>query len=192
MADNIFARAHSLQRPGPDQSLPVLIQDNASGEYFFPVSAQELSTVLSRLPRSHGEGITHIWLRRMPSRMRSAGSPLAEFICGSGVRVIVVYPWRVDGKRYVGRRRPTAQGVSSYLRFGASIIDERGRWCVCFAEADLRRFYVEHIFCHEVGHHVDWYNRRWSKANARQMEEFADQYAVQCGPDATVVVSDVD
>jgi len=29
MADNIFARTHSLQRPDPGQALPILIQDKS-------------------------------------------------------------------------------------------------------------------------------------------------------------------
>lgn len=48
-----------------------------------------------------------------------------------------------------------------------------------FTLPDLRRFYIEHLLYHEVGHHVDWYRRYWSRANLRQVEEAADQYAVQ-------------
>lgn len=190
MADNIFARAHSIQRPNLDQPIPILIQDNASREYAFPVSAQELAKALCGLPISHSDGITHIWLRRLPPHMKQVGAPLAEFICGSGVRVIVIYPWRTDGKLYVGRSKPSNHDIIPYLRFGASVVSERGLWYVRFAKAELKRFYIEYLFCHEVGHHVDYYNRRWSKANARKVEEFADQYAVQWGPYATVIPTD--
>lgn len=187
MTDNIFARAHSLQRPEPDQALPILIQDNPSREFVFPVSVEECAAALRALPASHGEGITHIWLRRRPARLAGSASALAEFICGSGVRVIVLYPWRADGRLYVGRRKPHPQSVASYLRFGAEVRCDHGRWYVEFSAADLKRFYIEHLFCHEVGHHVDWYTRHWSKANSRSAEEFADQYAVQWAPGATVL-----
>jgi len=30
---------------------------------------------------------------------------------------------------------------------------------------------------HEIGHHLDWYARHWSKANSSILEEAADQYA---------------
>ncbi len=43
--------------------------------------------------------------------------------------------------------------------------------------SELRRYWI-HILYHEVGHHVDWYGRHWSKANLREVEEFADQYAM--------------
>lgn len=181
MADNIFARAHSLLRPDPSQALPILIQDNPSREYFFPVSAEEFASALRFLPVDHQSGITHIWLRRRSTRMIEMNAPLAEFICGSGVRVIVIYPWRIDGRLYIGRCKPSPQSIAHYLRFGATLLNEKGRWHVHFTAAALRRFFIEHLFCHEVGHHVDWYSRHWSKANSRKLENFADQYAVQWG-----------
>lgn len=55
----------------------------------------------------------------------------------------------------------------------------RGRaWHAVFSDRNLRRFYVEYLLYHEVGHHHDWYQRRWSAANGRACEEAADQYAV--------------
>lgn len=189
MTDNIFARAHSLQRPVPGQALPILIQDNPSREFVFPVSVEECAAALRALPAGHAEGVTHIWLRRRPARMSHSAAALAEFICGSGVRVVILYPWRADGRLYVGRSKPPAQSMASYQRFGAQVSCDRGRWYVSFTPADLKRFYIEHLFCHEMGHHVDWYGRRWSRASVRQAEEFADQYAVQWGPDAMALVS---
>lgn len=186
MTDNIFARAHSLQRPGPEQELPLLIQDNPSREFFFPVSVEECLTALRALPTSHTTGITHIWLRRHSTRTARTDAPLAEFIWGSGVRVIVLYPWRTDGRLYLGRSKPVSQQIAMYLRASARLVNDHGRWYVEFSKADLRRFYIEHLFCHEVGHHVDRYTRHWSTANSRRVEEFADQYAVQWAPEATV------
>lgn len=48
-------------------------------------------------------------------------------------------------------------------------------------------FTIEHLRYHEVGHHVDWYRRHWSKANLREVEEAADQYAVRFAKTATHV-----
>lgn len=185
--DNIVARAHSLQRPAPGEALPLLLQDNPSREFFFPVSAEECAAALHALPASHGKDVTHIWLRRRPVRMTGLDAPLAQFIYGSGVRVIVLYPWHIDGRLYVGRKKPKPQHVAPYLRFGAKIVSDHGRWYAAFSTADLKRFYIEHLFCHGVGYHVDRCSRRWSGANARQTEEFADQYAVQWGPLTTVI-----
>ena len=182
LADNIFARAHSLQRPVPGQRLPLLLQDNPSRDYFFPLSAEEVATALEQLPARHCEGITHIWLRKRSHRESALGAPLAEFICGSGVRLIVLYAWRADGVLPMGRRKPQPQEVAHFLRFGGVLQQRQGSWVISFEPQALRRFYMEHLLCHEVGHHVDWYHRVWSKANARQTEETADQYAYTWGP----------
>ncbi len=182
--DNIVARAHSLQQPAPGQALPVLLQDNPSREFFFPVSVEECAAALNTLPAGHREGITHIWLRRRPESMTGLHASLAEFISGSGVRVLVMYPWRVDGRLYVGRKKPKPQHVAPYVRFGAAIVNEHGRWYAAFSAADLKRFYIEHLFCRGVGFHVDRCAR-----SRRQAGDFADQYAVQWGPLATTVMT---
>jgi hypothetical protein len=186
LTDNIFARAHSLQVPTPGQPIPLLIQDNPSREFIFPVSAIDLSQALKTLPASHQQDITHIWLRRSPNQARRSPSPLAEFVCGSGVRAIIIYSWRSDGLRYLGRNKPQTKKLAPYVSFGGSVICQKGQWYIHFEASQLKRFYIEHLLCHEVGHHVDWYNRQWSHANSRKQEEFADQYAIQWGPNATV------
>jgi uncharacterized FlgJ-related protein len=43
---------------------------------------------------------------------------------------------------------------------------------------------------HEIGHHVDWYSRHWSKANRKQTEEVADQYAAQWFANSTKIYQD--
>ncbi|QEH32493.1 hypothetical protein OJF2_09700 [Aquisphaera giovannonii] len=190
LADNVFALVHSLRPPAPGRSTPILVQDNPSSAFSFPVAIEELAAALSRLPAGHAEGLTHIWLRRRPGRGRAL-LPLAEFVRGSGVSAIVLYPWPRDGKLDLGRDRLPSRTTAAYLRFGGQVAREHGRWHVRFAaESDLRRFVVEHLFCHELGHHVDWYRRRWSKANVRRVEEYADQFAARWGPLAATALSE--
>ena len=51
LADNIFHRAHGLQKPGASEALPILIEDNPSRDFFFPISAQEANEALKVLPK---------------------------------------------------------------------------------------------------------------------------------------------
>jgi hypothetical protein len=182
MTDNIFARAHSLQRPADGQRLPLLLQDNPSRDYVFPVGVEEAAAALERLPAQHREGITHIWLRKRTRHQGRPDAPLAEFICGSGVRVVVLYAWPADGVLPLGRRKPPQGEIAHFIRFGGVLRQVRGSWAISFETAGLRRFYLEHLLCHEVGHHVDWYTRLWSKANSKEVEAAADQYAYAWGP----------
>ncbi len=186
MADNIFARAHSIKRPSKDDKLPILTQDNPSRDYYFPISAMEAKSALDLLPASDVNGITHIWLRR--NQQNKYGLALAEFVCGSGVRAVILYPWRRDGRLYLGRNKPLNREAAEYMRYCATILQEQEAWYVHFAELFLRRFYLKCLLLHEVGHHVDWYKRHWSKGNVKKMEEFADQYAVIWGKNLDTMV----
>lgn len=178
LADNIFARAHSLQRPGDGEELPVFIHDNPSRDFFFPVSEQDVRNELARLPRADWSGITHIWFRRFKKSEYDTGEfPLAEFSCGSGVRLITLYPWPRTLIWEHGAKKPSARLQAILAQYHAELACGNCGWFSRWDEAFLRNFYVEHLLFHEIGHHVDSYGRRWSKANRSPREEAADQYA---------------
>jgi hypothetical protein len=187
ITDRIFNRAHSLQPPAPGDDTLIVFEDNPSRDYFFPLESHECLEALAALPEADVRGLTHLWLRRLRNLESAASVPLAEFICGSGVRVIILYPWRRDMRLCVGRTRPSVKNVRLYGSFGADLIHQSGLWHFQFDAVNLRRFYIEHLLYHEVGHHIDRYQRHWSKSNVSQVEEFADQYAIQCKPAATRV-----
>jgi len=187
MEDNIFSRAHSLKRPVPDQELPVLIEESPSRGFFFPLEANEALTALKALPKRDYEGITHIWLKRVKAAEYDSGSlPLAEFICGSGVRALVLYPWPKNLCQNFGQRKPSKRTLSEYEPYGD--IRKVGKsWILKWQLSKLRKFYINVLLYHEVGHHIDKYYREWSKANSKQVEEFADQYAIKKTATATHV-----
>lgn len=179
LTDAIFAHTHSLKRPDPGQDLPVLLQDNPSKGFFFPISAHEAQVALQSLPGDEYAGITHIWLRRIRhvSRQKDA-LPLAEFVCGSGVRAIILYPWRRDLRQVFGSKKPSSRAVAEYRRFGSSELTcVRGIWTLTWRLAALRAFSI-HLLYHEVGHHVTRYMRHYD-ASHRKTENAADQYAYQ-------------
>lgn len=179
ITDGIFRRCHSLERPDPLDDLPILMQDNPSRDYYFPISAEEARTALEALPKRASKGITHIWLRRPSKRkIEASQAPLAEFVCGSGVRVVVLYPWKKDGRILLGRNKPKGGLARDYQKYQATFHKVRGWWYAQIGSDNLRRFYIEYLLFHEVGHHVDWFVRHWSKANVAKTEEAADQYAI--------------
>lgn len=189
LSNKIFKRCHDLQRPAKSVELPILIQDNPSRDFFFPIDAHEACAALKALPEVDCSDVTHIWCRRMKEPEFSRDSqPMAEFICGSGVRVIVLYPWRKD-MTLSWKRKPSNRFLNEMRRFGFKIIQRRGRWLAQPTLAQLKLYCIQSLLYHEVGHHVDWYNRHWSKANSKQVEDYADQYAIQKTSTATHVVN---
>jgi hypothetical protein len=189
-SDNIFQRTHSLQRPNLGEALPLVIEENPSRYFFFPLSGADALRALKALPAEDYAEITHIWLRRIRKADYESGElPLAEFVCGSGVRAVVLYPWPVDRKLRFGEQRPTAQRLREYARWQPELRKEGMQWVLVWDDAALRSFYVEHLLYHEVGHHVDWYRRHWSKANTRLVEEVAGQYAMSKTQVATYILN---
>jgi len=178
--DNIFMRAHSLKKPNANDKLPILIQDNPSRDFFFPISVEDAKEAIQALPESDYKGITHIWLRRFnKSEYEKGRLPLAEFICGSGVRVIILYPFPKNMVMNLGFKKPSARKVKELNKWCGDIKNTKGSWNLKWNIVALKKYYINNLLYHEVGHHVDWYNRYWSMANNKQLEEFADQYAIQ-------------
>lgn len=180
LSDNIFARAHSLKRPDQSDDLPILIQDNPSRDYFFPISVNEAKEAIKALPKRDYEGITHIWLRRFKKTEYEKGHlPLAQFICGSGVRVIVLYPFPKSMILDLGSKKPSTRKLKELSKWSADLHYANGSWILKWKLPELRKYVINNLLYHEIGHHIDWYYRNWSKANSRQLEEFADQYAME-------------
>ena len=192
LADNIFSRAHSIARPSMNDALPIVIEDNPSSELFFPLTADEVVKALKSLPKRDYEGITHLWLRRGKRRKCVNGEqPLATFICGSGVRVITLYAWPSDLTLRFGPKRPSNRVQKEVERFGAVVKKVGAQWIAKFTLPELRHYLI-HVLYHEVGHHIDWHYRHWSKANRKQVEDFADQYAFEKTANAKHVFNQLD
>ncbi|MEO0441252.1 MAG: hypothetical protein AAF067_10280 [Pseudomonadota bacterium] len=187
-ADRIFRRVHSIARPNPEDELPILIEENPSRDFFFPISGHEAVEALKALPKRDYAGITHVWMRRLKkSDHIEKVQPLAYFACGSGVRAITLFPWPKNMKLSYGTTRPSNKLINEAEGFGAEILKEGNDWISRWDLEGLRKFYIQGILFHEVGHHVDSYYRHFSQANAKQVEEFADQYAIARTATATHV-----
>ena len=191
--DNIFKREHNLKKPEKNELLPILIEENPSKNFFFPLSADEALEALKALPKRDYEGITHIWLKRIKlSDYRNKSLPLAQFIYGRGVRVIVLYPWTKDLIQNFGQKKPSQRAINEYMKYGAIFCKVGKNWVCKWQLKQLRKFYINVLIYHEVGHHIDWYYRHWSKANLKQVEEYADQYAIEKTATATHIFNQLE
>jgi hypothetical protein len=105
----------------------------------------------------------------------------------SGVRVIILYPFPKSMVMNLGSKKPSARKLKELSQWCKNLHHVEGDWVLKWDLASLRAYYINHLLYHEVGHHVDWYNRYWSAANGKKLEDFADQYAIEKTATATQV-----
>lgn len=161
--DRILQRAHSFHPPAPHDEKPVIIVDNPSRDFFFPLTSDETKHELMHLPNRDWAQITHIWQRRFKKTEYETGElPLAEFICGSGVHLIVLYPWPHNLRMPLGTKKPTSQQLKFYSRYEPELEQDCAGWHLKWDADAVKDFCVEQLLYHEIGHHVNWFKRRWS------------------------------
>jgi hypothetical protein len=178
--DRVWARVHSLTPPAPHDPTPQVIHENPSRLFFFPVTPAEVLASLQRLPPEHVATLTHIWFRRVDrAEYVKRARPLAEFLCGSNVRVVVLYPWPRNLAQRIGVTKPTKRELAHYARWTSDLRCTRGVWHLHWQLEELRHFYLDYLLVHEVGHNNDWFQSHWSKANVRSREASAVGYALR-------------
>lgn len=183
LADNIFNRQHNLTPPTEDEETPIFIIDNPSRDFFFPVTVEEIKIFLGKLPDEHIQGITHVWLRRVTKKEYEKGSYQASFICGSGVNLIVLYPFPKDLSMKFGKKKPNNRTLKWYAAYKPELVQIDQNWTLVWTEEKLKNYYLEGLLLHEIGHKIDSvYKRFWSKNySGKKAEQFADNYAFLWG-----------
>ena len=169
--DGIIRRTHSLSAPSEFDQTPIFLADNASRDYFFPVTPNEVREALVQLPQEDTQSITHIWFRK-----HSDENIQAYVAVGSGVVAVVLYPMRKDLIIDLGNRRPSGRKLKWYE--GYACVKRTGElWIAEFTEESARRYYLERLIPHEVGHCADYNRGLLNTRSSYKEENSADNYA---------------
>ena len=133
----------AIKKPNATDTLPILLEDNPSRDFYYPLSGAETLEALKSLPKNDYEGITHIWLRRPKKQDYIEGKlPFAWFTCGSGVRAIVMFAWPKDLKISYGSKRPSNRIINELNKFDAKLeilrVDSafKGIFCIVLLAED--------------------------------------------------------
>lgn len=178
MSDNIFFRLHSLKPLDEHDARPLLMEDNPSRDYFFPLTGQETIDALKTLPKRDFEGVTHVWLRRIRSADLFDGlQPLCLFTWGSNVRLITLWAWPRDMILRFGKKRPPNSAFNEARDYGIKVEQVRGQWQAQWNLKAIKRFYIKGLLFYTIGHHIDSYYRVNSKAITRTDSNYPTQYA---------------
>jgi hypothetical protein len=178
LADNIFNRRHNLIAPKEGQEKPIFITDNPSRDFYFPMTIEEVKEILGRLPNEHTKHLTHVWLKKIKKSEYLNGETFqGSFICGSGVYLIVINPFPIDNKMRLGKNKPLKKILNYYKDFTNELKEDQDGWFLLWSEENIKKYYLENLLLHEIGHSIDsFYERYWSKASKQKRENWADNF----------------
>jgi len=170
-------RCFSLQAPEPGQSLPIYIVDQPPEGFYFPLSPEEVLNELKLLPNDHLKNLTHIWLRSFQKDHYQEGeTPWSEFICGNGVHLIVLYPWPLDRRIWLGKERPASKALTLFAPYSSDLKECPEGYYLAFDEDEVWDFVAEILLYHEIGGHLHWQHTHWSQVNRLRTEDFGDRF----------------
>lgn len=181
IANKIFNRRHSLQRPNENDELPIFIKDNSSKDFYFPVNELEILEKLNQLPDEYRKNITHVWLKKVDKEDYENGDSLqGAFVCGSGVNLIVLSAFPKNLKMIFGEHKPLRKDLNLYSKWTEDLHfdEEKKIWFLQWESEKIREYYLEFLILHEIGHFVESFSESfWSRANDIKRENFADNFA---------------
>lgn len=176
----ILQRYHNLEPPLEGDEPPIFFEDNPSRNFFHPVGIQELKIALDKLPKEVVSRITHVWLKKIKQASYEKGETYqACFIRGDKVSLIILNAFPKDLKMAFGRKQPSKKIVKFYGEWETNWKKKAEQWYLQWSKESIKKYYLEHLLLHEIGHLVDSENKRfYSKAKAKQKEDFANNYAI--------------
>ena len=154
LKDNIFAREHSFTAPSEFEETPIFIVENASKNYYFPIGVDDIKAFLGQFPKEETDFITHIWLRshraskekqRGHRSHKSRNNSIGEYISGSGVYLITLYPLTVDNKHYLGKNKPTGRSLHEYEKYAEVYEDDEGWYARFTDESSAKSYYLDEL-----------------------------------------------
>jgi len=178
MTDNIFNRLHSVQRPSPQDQLPIVMADNPSRDFVFPTTSDRVLGRLAELPADDVDGITHLWFRRTDLD-RTDPQRFFDYIGGSGVQLIVIYPWPKDLLLRLGSSRPKPKTLNRYRPWTTDLRKVDRQWCLVWTADSVERFTLESVIPTAVGYYDAWRRHRWVGDGGKVMHARAESYAAR-------------
>jgi len=179
ISDRVFKRYHSIEKPSKGEELPIYIEDNPSRDFIHPVTISEIEEYLKKMPKKETEMITHIWLRKVKKSDYEKGETYqACFIRGSGVNLIVMNAFPKSLRMYFTEKKPSKKIVKFYNQWESNWDKLKNVWYLQWTTESIKKYYLEHLLLHEIGHLIDSDNKRfYSNTNNKKREDFANNYA---------------
>jgi hypothetical protein len=172
----VIAQAERLLRHPPRARLQIIIRTPRSG-FHHPAGKADILQVLDALGPGAIHGLRVIELARSPA-VPGSGMPLAgRYYAPGRIKLYeqLLAPWRLAGLL-------THETIHRFQKAGAivTLLNAVGATLVRWPANMLRRFMLEQVLLHEIGHHILQHNkgkRPVRIARTRDHEAFAVTFA---------------
>lgn len=153
--------------------------------WVYPCTTEDISAQLAKVPTEDLEGLWAVGL--VPATRRDCGANGRYFSAPKPVIYLLSYR---EALRYRLSPHTTRADVEHLwaveIAYGMRIEQEGSRWVCQWETEALRRYTVEHVLMHEVGHHVCHCQRRrdgfTGSLEYGASEQFAEHYALRLRP----------
>ena len=157
---------------------PRILIEQTRDDFLMPVTPRDLKRMLADVPIEYVHGLKAIFLLGGSSKQ---GKVFYSSLYCYGTYwsdCIFLHPYPRNRMRMYINRRPKPSLLQEYRRVGALVThdDQDGVW-IRFSRESLKKFYLQDVLLHELGHHVD----RDADKNGRRSEGFADWFASEYG-----------
>lgn len=144
--------------------------------FIMPINEHDIKEQFKKVPQEFLEGLEGvILLGGSKKQLKTAWSDLSCF--GAYVwNVIFITPFPKAQLQQRAKRLPAPHIQREYLRAGARYEHRDGWWIRTFTLEALKTFYLRDVLMHELGHHVDKHNRKYS-----DREKFAEWFTMEYG-----------
>lgn len=133
----------------PDVARPAravrLVADPAPKGYVYPCTLGEVKRQLRRVPPEYTEGL---WQVRLSNQIRRYRDRDGDYLDGE-IRLFP-YPERLT---FPVSPRPNDPWDQEWLAWGAQVVDDAGIRSLQWSRDALRRYILDHVLLHELGHH---------------------------------------
>lgn len=146
----------------------------------YPCALCDLEGALTGIPRSDLAGLLAIGL--VPSTAKDCHANARYFFTPRPEIHIYAYPTSLTIKLQPHLDQGRLENLYRVEReFGMEDVQVGSRWLGRWRADDLRRFILEHVLPHEIGHHVYHMQRKGQglvhRPGTRESEQFAEAYA---------------
>lgn len=170
-------RPESIFKIRDDEEIKIYSLEVQTG-FVRPFHPQDINEYLEKMPEEFVNGIKGIYLLGGTKKQKKASfGSLFRYGCYSGSKIYLhAFPENRMTLSFK-KNKPSPSILEEYERANANIKNVKGGLCISFDIGSLKRFFLQDVLTHEIGHHMDRYNiDQTHKRSERFAEWFASEY----------------